>query len=50
MSKNDYLLTLCRLQTCTLYNPIFCLDNGERLNLQFLDFGQTAKYGIHHNL
>lgn len=29
MSKIELTLTLCRLQLYTLYNPVFCLDNGE---------------------
>jgi len=36
MSKNDYIVTLCRLQQHTLINPIFCLDNGEPFNDIFI--------------
>ncbi|MDY6972889.1 MAG: hypothetical protein SV775_11225 [Thermodesulfobacteriota bacterium] len=31
MSKNKQKSTLGRLQQYTIYNPIFCLDNGEYL-------------------
>ena len=33
MSKSEQILTLCRLQQYTTYNPVFCLDNGECLTL-----------------
>jgi hypothetical protein len=29
MSKSKEKLTRCRLQLYTIYNPVFCLDNGE---------------------
>jgi len=33
MSKSKEKLTRCRLQLYTIYNPVFCLDNGEYFSL-----------------